>query len=722
MLLEPKLGVSSSAPREDIKLDQYFQVVFKHWRSIIVIAAIFGLAAYFVLSTKPTLYKATATLLIESEQKNVVSIEEIYGGIDSKRKEYYLTQFEILKSKSIAFRVIQQLQLDELPEFTGAGKTASGLRQYFPFLFSDSIAPQPLSDQVKQRRVLNSFLSRLEIVPIPQTQLVNISFKSESPDLAAKIVNTLGETYINSNLEARMEMTNQASSWMGGRIEQLKKELHTSETAFSQFLEEQNLVDVQGIDSLASFELNELNNRLAKVKEQRLSLESLLSQLKLDDKLNLSSLIAIDSISNNPQLRDLRIAEVQAERKVSELSKRYGPKHDTLLQAQAQLEAIKGNIALLLGDLQSGLLQNLATVRQQEKSLTDELADKKSQFQSLVTKKATYDRLKSDIDTNRQLLDMFLTRLKETSATSDFKAANARFSDKALKPLNPVGPGKSQLLVIAIALGGLVGIALSFIRESLYDTVEKVAQVEDKLNLYTLGSLPKIKGDIETRLNTLAYRNALGACGTMLQFNMLRQKRKAISVTSALSNEGKTSFSISLAKSMAASEKVLLIDGDIRHHEITRQFGLDDSSGLSGVVLYGKSLSECVYSVPDSGLDILPIGALPTSPMQILSSNELRKMILHAEKEYDRIIVDTPPTLMVKDALVFAELTKGAILLVKAGKTKTRQILAAANLLLKHKISMDGVVLNQIDKKYATGYYGYGIEHSTAATAGKEFA
>ncbi|MEJ2764624.1 polysaccharide biosynthesis tyrosine autokinase [Photobacterium sp. MCCC 1A19761] len=710
---------------ENVGFGSYLSTLKKYRLVILLLTTLTAVVAFFLVQSTTPVYRATAVLLIEAQQQKAVSIEEIVG-IDTSKKEYYLTQFEILKSNQIAEHVIDKLDLASLPEFNGQGKDKgflTPLKAWLPSVpFIQTTHPEaqttttPAPKETLKRKILATFKDKLTIAPIRNTQLVNISFESEDPILAAHIANEVGNSYIQSNLESRLSITSQTSDWLRERLNELKQQLVESEARLSNFMQQEGLIDFSGINGLASVELTDLTNQLSAARDRRIAAESLSYLLNKNKSADVTSLSSVSEISNNPQLRDIRLAEIDAEKRVSELSKRYGPKHDKMIQAQAQLTTIQQHAKKLLTQLAKGLDKERQAALQQEASLNQALNDKKDEYQQLIIQEAKYDALKRDVESNRQLYNLFLNRQKETDATSNFKATNARFSDYALPPLQPATPQKAKTVAIAAMTMMVLTMILAMMLESFRSTIEKPDEIEDKLNLQALGALPRIKSR-KYRKNGLdahlffdaeqqAFTESVRTIRTSLRLQLLNQSGKRIAVTSSIPEEGKTTTSINLAVAMGTMEKVLLIDCDLRKPAIGTNFGLSkDHPGLINTLAMGVPLEACLYHDDESGIDILTAGGATRSPQELLGSEQFTALLASLETKYDRIVIDTPPVLVVSDALIIGQQTGSAVMVVKAG-TKLKQVQAAIAKITKHNIPVRGVVLNQVDRQH-TEYDDY---------------
>ncbi|WP_221075686.1 GumC family protein [Agarivorans aestuarii] len=723
---------------ELVDLGQYFKAVWKRWPMILGFTLLSALLATLVAYSITPVYRATATLLIEADQRKAVSIEDVVG-VDTSKQEYYLTQFELLKSRTIAQKVIDKYGLEKLPEFNG-DKPKTTLDKFknpvssLRGLVQNSVLLQSMFDMgqgpseidlklVRKHTVMESFRERLSISPVRKTQLVKISFDSEDKRLAADIANAVGEAYIEGNRDARLQASREATTWLEDRLTKLKSAVTKSEQRLTAFLEQEGLLDVSGIDSLASTELADLSRRLSDARDRRVAAESLYFVLQDNRSAGLANLSSISAISNHPQLRDVRMAEIEAERLVSELSKRYGPKHDKMVQAQAQLASVKERANMLLSGLASGIEKELRSARRQESALQADLDSKKGQFQGIAVKRATFDALKREVESNRKLYDLFLNRQKQTAATTDFQTAVARFSDRAIVPLNAAKPRKGLLVFLVLVMSLIVASFLSYFLAVFNNSIEKAQDVTEKLGLTPLGAIPLLKlkkskkrpisSDVFFDDNFNRFSESIRTLRTSILLNMMNQEGQTICITSSAPGEGKSTVSMNLAIAMASMEKVLLIEGDLRRPSLGGRFSLAAAHpGISNHLVMNADLDDCIYIHQKSGLHVLSAGALIKSPQELLASEKFAAMFAQLSQSYDRIVIDSPPLLAVSDALILAKYADSALLVVGAGQTRIKQLKDAIASLFNHQVPVEGVVVNKVSHKASSksndyGYYGY---------------
>lgn len=713
---------NKNSSEDIVDISHYVQLIMNNWVKISLFSfMVTALAILLVLQLTPK-YSATATLLIEAQEKKAVSIEEVVG-IDSTQKEYYQTQFEILKSNQIAEKVIEKLDLKNNEEFYPKSSNDKSLLDQIkeiPFiqslLINNNESSEQNHDESIRQTILGVFKKNLIIAPVRNTQLVKISFTSTDPNLAAEIANAIGYAYIESNLESRLVATEYASSWISGRLSDLRSQLERSEQALNNFLVKEKLIDDSGIQSLASQELTTLTERVAEVRDERIATESAYTALVSADDGDVASISAIPMISSHPQVIEIRKAEIAVVNEAKELSKRYGPRHDKMRAVQAKLDSIEEQAKGITQKLISGIGKELRALRKQEQLLEQEISDKKEQFQDITIKRAKFESLQREVATNRSLLNVFLTRQKETNATQDFAAANARFTDKALVPLFPTSPKKKMIVILSLIISLVASVILIVIIDSMKNTIETAKSFEDKFGLIPLGSIPLLKQrwlnkkPLDNKIlhdeKLFSFGESIRSIRTSVTLNS--DENKILAITSSNASEGKTTLAINIAMAFAALEKTIIVDCDLRKSSVAERFQLKKyQQGLTNNILLGNELSDCVYVDEVSGLTILPAGMHANNSQELLSSHKFKSLINELETKFDRIIIDTPPCIPVSDALIIGKLADSMLLVVKANETKQKSIERTLSKLLSHEIKIEGVVVNQVSSKALSDEYGY---------------
>lgn len=706
---------SNQAREEVIDLRKYFAVINRaKWRILLLAILVAALTVFVVLNMKP-LFSSKATLLIEAQQAKAVKIEEVYG-INSMQQEYYLTQFEILKSRSIAETVIDRLKLAEHADFIPEPSLTSMIKQQLPFLPAEAaeLSAEDKAARAKEK-LIEKFVARLSIEPVRKTQLVNITFESHDAKLAAAVANAVGDAYIESQLEAKLGITQKANTWLGGRLGELRLRLDQSEQALQEFRIREGLIDVAGVRSLGSQELERLGTEITVARAKKAQVDGFIRVISQYGSDKIDRIESLPEITAHPGVQNVKREQVTAERKVSELGKIYGPKHPKLLAAKSELASVQDNLREQIRKLITGIESEAQTATQNLNSLEAEMARAKVQYQDLSGKETEYQRLQREVETNRQLFDTFMARQKETEVAGDFNSAIARFTDRAMPATDPFKPKRKLIVVLAFIAALGFGVIVAFVMESLNDTIKTNQDIEQLLQQRALGMLPTVPGKMtDTERNKLffdpeqrQFSEAVRSIRTSISLLAIDKPLQVIEVTSSIPEEGKSTVSSNIAFAYAQLEKVLLIDADMRKPTVAKRFGLPAfQPGLANYLAETESLADCIVTDEKSGVDILAAGAIPLNPLELLSNPRFEVLLTELKSRYSKIIIDTPPVHAVSDALVLSRFADAVVVVVKADHTRSGLIQHSLSKLVTAHAKVFGVVLNDLDMKKAEKYYG----------------
>ncbi len=718
---------------ELIDLGHYLGIIKRYSLRILLLAIAFTVLVAILVMKMTPLYTSSTTLLIEAEKANVVSIEEVYG-IDTKSKDYMATQFEVLKSRQIAEKTVESLSLydnaDFMPE-EDETSFVSDLAEMFPFLPQKEKVELTEEQKVAKlkRKATHLLMSATDVSLLKGTQLVRISVTTEKPSLSALIANTIAEVYIENYLQAKLDMTAKATSFLTDSIDGLKTKLDVAERNLVRFYETNQVVNIDGVVGLASDELERLNIQLSEA-EVELKLNSVIfNQIK--DSNAIEDVARIPEVLNHPAVRDVRRDEGKALTRVSELSKVYGPKHPKMIAANAELTAIRDTLNTQITDLISSITTQYESSKQKVAQLQKEVETSKAAFRSLAELDNKRKALEREVDINQQLYDSFFTRLKETDELGGLESANARVLDSALPSYTPSKPNKKLFIAAAFVLSLSFGIALAIVMETLNSGIRSVEDVEKKLGQRMLGLIPwlahKKKTDLPIRTffdgKKHQFAEAVRTLRTSLSLLNIEKENQAILVTSSVPKEGKTTVSINLAFALGQLDKTILIDADLRRPSIGKQFNIPSyQPGVANLVLKSHSFEECLVRDEESNIDILSAGTIPSNPQELLADKGFDELITKLKSEYKYVVVDTAPTQAVSDSMIVANSCDSVIYVVRADSTSDKVINNGLSRFLQVGHRLDGVVLNQVNlrksdvaQRYAGFYdqYGYTSQKSS---------
>ncbi|MCV6624228.1 MAG: polysaccharide biosynthesis tyrosine autokinase [Cellvibrionaceae bacterium] len=705
-------AVGATYEEEVIDLRQYWRTLMRYRWGIVGFSFVVTVLTVLVLFSMKPVYKATATLLIENQNANVVSIEEVYG-LESTNQEYFLTQFEILKSRSLAEKVILKLNLQSHPEFQEEeGFDWKGL---LPFELPGKA--EELSESARFNRFVDSFIERVAISPVRKTQLAKVSFEANDAQLAADVANELGMAYIESGLEAKLEVTVQASSWLNDRMGNIKAELNAAELALQQYKDKEGLVGKQGGTDIANKEVDLVADKLVDARKERLALEGVYQQIRTVGSNNSEGLQRISGVLRDKSVQNYKESLLEVELKRSELAKRYGYKHPKMIAVESEVLRAKAALDAQVVSVAKGIESDYRAAVASERSLDNALAGTKGNLQSLSRKRFKLRELEQNVETKRAIYNTFLQRINETSATGDLNTANARIVDPAVVPVLPAKPKKGLIAALAMVVSGMFAVMCAFLLEALNNTIKTTEDIEQKLQSTMLGLLPLIKSKGKDKAiksyrafvegEDIGFGEAVRTIRTGIVLSSLDSPEKTISVTSTVPSEGKTSTSISLACALSQMEKTLLIDADMRRPSIGKVLGLDRAKpGLSALVAGTADLSDCIQRYEEGDVDVMLAGLIPPNPLELLSSKRFAQALKVLEDKYDRIVIDLPPCQAVSDALAIAPLVGAMVYVVKADSTSATQVKAGLKRLRDINAPLVGVILNQVDLDKSSRYYG----------------
>ncbi|MDD2720000.1 MAG: polysaccharide biosynthesis tyrosine autokinase [Gallionella sp.] len=702
-----------SSQTEDGAMDllAYWRVIQRRKWGILGLSFFITLLVVVIVYMMTPIYSSSVSMLIEQNKSKLASMDDIYSG-QSSDKNYYQTQVEMLQSRALREAVVDRLKLTKSslfnapvkPSLVGSLKTALGM----------GAAKDVVRDERRVREGVVAALSgMIKIEPSKNSQLVRIVVESVDKDLAATVANAVAETYIDLDLEARYKMTQKATSWMNVRLVALKDNLDKSERELQTYREQHNIIDTKGLElGGATSQLGSALSNLAEVRLARAQAQTNLEQVRRAK----GNEVSLPIVQRNPLVAGLISAVADHERKVSELSNRYGPQHPKLIQAQAELKQAKANLHAQVADVVSGFEREYEMARANEGAIAGAVAEAKNAIQGSNRKEYELTALEREVKTNRELYDMFMGQLKGTAAVGDMQTVVARVVDPAIVSDAPIKPRKLLIAGFTLLVSLMLGVAVAFLLEYLDNSVRSAQDAERKLGLPLLAAVP----DIELpsgKSAGLYYRDApqslfaeaIKTIRTGILLSGIDHPKKTLLVTSSVPGEGKSTVAIDLALAHAQTKRVLLIDADMRRPSIAKVLGLDNTHpGLSMLVLGMVKLENCVYKIEGSTLDVLTAGSIPPNPLELILSEKFKGLLAELSKQYDIIMIDSPPVQLVSDAVVLASMATGVVFVLKADSTPFQLARRAIYSLQRSGANMFGVVLNKANFRNEEYYGGYG--------------
>lgn len=718
----PLQDLLASPEIEDDTLDlvRYWRAMARSKWPILALAVAVGvLATLFANSLQPT-YRSTATVLIESNKPKLVSIEEVYSQLSTSTAAFYQTQVEILKSRELAMRLVRRMKLTEHPALDPRKRPPPAWQAWVPgdllpqdwFDGSAKVAALP---EVIEAGVIASVMGGLTVVPVRNSQLIRISFDSESSELSAQLPNALAELYIEADLEARLKMTQKATSWLTGQSADLRKKLSESEQALQQFREREKIIDAKGLSqSGATKQLEEMQKSLNDARTRRAEAEIIYNQVAVQGK-SQDNLVALPAMQKNALILQSKTQEAEAEKKLNEAARRYGAEHPRLIAADAELKTARENLRKQVAAVVQSVTREFELAKAHESGTERNFNAARGEIQNINRKEFQLASLEREVATSRQFYDMFVQRFKETNISGEMQSAIARVIDPAMAG-GPSGPNRQRIILISILVALVVGAALALLIERLNNTLKTSHDVESKLGFPVLGVLQITKVKRGQQLERVfledsqtSFAEAIRTIRSGVMLSSLDSPTKIVVITSSIPEEGKTTVAVNLGFALAQVKKTLLIDSDMRRPRIGKVLGGKASGlllGLSELCAGEAPLDKCIYPIAGTNLQVLPAGRVPPNPLELLASHRFTELIDELSRMFDVILIDSPPTQLVSDAMVLSRLATEVVYVVKADDTPYPLARIGLKRLRRVNAPIVGVVLNQLDVEKADRYYG----------------
>ena len=696
------------ADPDEIDLLAYWHILFKRRRLIAgVLAGVVAVALLLTLMTQP-MYRASALMQVEKEGPPIVATQGAMPFYDGWDPEFLNTQYELLRSRALAERVANEMNLtaETLKSLNDPGWLGRviGLLRPAPKAKAED-ANRPQSSEALLQQATGIIQGGLSVDPVKESRLVRLSFDSPDPAFSARVVNAVAEGFIASSLERRMGTTSYAKTFLEDQLAQTKGKLEDSERKLVEFAQKEGLVNTgeEGA-SLATQNLTELNGLLAAAQSERIRAQARWRQAS-------SGALPTEMRSSVSGLEQQR-ATLQGQ--YQQKLQTFKPDYPEMVQLKAQIDAINREIGAETGRIRAALKADYDAASSNEGMLKAQIANLRGEALDTDGRSITYNILKREADTNRQMYDSLLQRFKEVGAAGDVRTNNISIVDRAQGGFR-FKPNLFKNLAMGLLAGLLLGVLLAFVLEFLDDTLKTPEDLEQKLRLAVLGVIPKLGPKVSLASVSVdprsSFSEAYRSVRTALQFATDHGVPRSLLVTSPSPAEGKSTTALALARNFAQlGKRVLLIEADLRSPSLHMTLGLKAEAGLSNLLAGANSLADVTLAT-DEGLSVILAGPLPPNPAELLSGSKFVSMLTVACARYDQVIIDGPPVLGLADSPILSNAVEGTLLVVTSGKTRIATAQQALKRLLAARGRIVGALLTKYDSK-AAGYrqdfqYGY---------------
>ncbi len=720
------MGYEDHPQHEDDEIDiaDLFRIISNHKKLIFFITTIVSLITLlYTLSITPT-YRATTSIKIDTEADKLAHYDDVFAEKNIDSQTFHQTQYDLIKSHTLAKRVIEKLDLEEkFKEQTNLKPFYSNTLDNIKNSFSKIVSPivgsvstvvsnessKKLESNLGEKPVEMQFIDNLTISPSKRSNVVKIHFDSFDPQLAASSVNTLVNEFISMNLEGMSESSSYAKQYLTEQIALAKDKLETSETNLVKYAKEKQIIKTDTKNSLVSNALDVLNEAYTQSQKELIEAESEYRQR--------SKVSGNIRMLDNAVIQSLKTQRSQLETKYKQQLQVYKPVFPAMIELKKQINEtqrqIKAELTNIKSKSQNDLQSRFFAAREKEDMLGKKLDLKKAELLAQRDKGIGYGTLQREVETNRQLYDNLLQRMKEVGIAGGVVSNNISIVDPAFVPYSKHTPNTTRNVLIGSLLGLMLGLAVAFLRERLDDRIKTVQELENLSDLPVLGIFPFIKKKnrkdaaviLEDRhsVEAEAFRSLITNLGYINSDGL----PKILHITSAAPSEGKSNTAINAAMVITESKKsVLLIDADLRKPKVGKYLNKSHTSGLTDYLVGKQSLEDIIIHSNVDGLDLVTAGAPAPSPSQLLSDDKMLELLEFAATQYDHVVIDSPPVLGLADALILANRSNATLFVVASNETKKAHIADAIKRLHLGYANIIGFVLTKA-KSSKKDYYSY---------------
>ncbi|MND43027.1 Tyrosine-protein kinase ptk [compost metagenome] len=723
-----------------IDIDAALATIRRQWRIVLATIAIAGTIGLAYAATAVPIYSATATLLIDRNNSQVVEQLSTIGGVIEDEASI-LSQVEVLQSETIGLAVVDNLNLTENQEFRatrasllssmlGTVRSLVNVSQWF------SPAKEAVVDDGTLKRALSDrLLQGLSVKRIGRTYALELTYNSTSPALAAQIVNAVAAAYLVDKLNSKYEATKRASDWLSDRIAELRQRALDTDLAVQKFRAEHNLIETGNNGLLSDQQLAELNSAQILAQSEtaraRARVQRIEHILATDDVDAVVTDILDSSVANDLRKKYLESSKIEAE-----ITGRLGKNHVQAVRLRNEMQEYRRLMFQEVSRIAQSYKSDLEVAEARERTLEASVAKATTVSNSASQTQVQLRELQREAETYKNMYQTFLQRYQEAMQQQSFPVTEARVISKAIPPKIPSKPNKPMLLALFMIMGAAAGGGIAMFREFRDRFFRTGEQVRDVLGLEFLGNTPLIpnkpveeilpkaqeSGPTATRPSSVAryaVDHPLSSFAETLRSTRLaldlgipaKSGARVVGVVSALPSEGKSTISINLAQLLAGQgARVLLLDADIRNPGATRALGRHAGEGLLEVLLEGRNVRDVLLHDEKTGLAFLPTVVKQRVPhsSELLTSPQMHKLLAEASGVFDYIIVDLPPLGPVVDARAMASRIDGFVFVTEWGKTARRAVRNTIENEVHIRKKCLGVILNKVDTEKLKLYRAYG--------------
>jgi len=712
--------IISSSFFQGMDMREATRLLRRRLKIILRLTALFGFLGFIIALVLSPIYRAEAVLLLDQRQSQMFEVgKSLLPTMPASNAALY-SEIDILTSRAVLNRVVKKLDLINDTELS---PHSSLFRKLFSFSLFSSASEQEATEREETERAMTAAAKavkkKLKVSNDGKSLSIHVAFESSDPRKAAQIANAVADEYLVDQLEAKYEVISRANKWLSERLASLRQQVETTEKAVESFRQKANLIQIDG-STVAAKQMQEINTQLITARASTSQSEARLRNAQAMVRSG-AGIEGSTDVLNAPLIQRLREQEASVRRREAELSTRYGERHPTMINARAERRDIQRKISEEIQKILRSLSSEVNISRAREQQLQKDLSLLEIKAGKELRSSVQLRQLQREADANRALYENFLNRFKQTSEQQDMQLPDTRIIARADVPVVPAFPQTWLFVLVGLILGGVLGLLAAYLAEFFDRGFRTAPQLEEGTGIPVIGQVPSLKTisdrppeDYVVDKPLSAYSESLRTVRTAIHFSNVDNPPKTVMVTSSGPGEGKTTFCLSLARSLATSgNKILLIDADLRRPRIARLLEIAANGKDLSAILTGKYNFEDVVRQDQlvAGLDIIPAFGRAPNAQDLLGSKQMKKLVKELSKKYDLVLIDTPPILAVTDAAMVARVVDTSLFLVKWASTSRETVTQALRQLRGLDCRVAGAVLNQVNlnelASYGDGYYNH---------------
>ena len=687
----------------------FFLVAKKNIKNLIILSFIVSLLVLFFSLNQEKKYLSKGTIVIESDDNNIVNIEEVYS-VES-RSNRINNQMAILKSDEVLEYIIK----DKKNSINFKNFYLQKKLNFFQRIFTKK---KEIDDVFLKKTLTDNF----KVKNIPRSDVLELSFISINPKLSQIALQSIIESYQRYEIDTKIKITSYANQKITERLEDLVVQMDVAQKKLSNYKRENNLVDTGNVKQLKIKEIESISARIidAKLSYQRQQNDLLSIKVAEGD---VDALLAIEDLRSREEISNIKNTLNANESNMQSLLLIYTDKHPKIIQAREQNDSLKTQLDKILDEniqqkaFELSNINNFISLSEEElQKVTDEL-------RVLEEKESGMLKFTRELESSKKLYESFLQRVKETNEAQNLQVSKLKTIESPNLPSTHFYPTPQKNFILAFIISSFGIYGLLYFRE-MNSSVIKSPEAIDSLNIPQIGILPRVEKlkrgfhilQMFVEDSSSSFSEAIRSSRAIIESKF--EKNKSYMVTSSNPSEGKTTYAFNLALSLEKSSKVLFIEADIRRPSVLNGFYQFDKQilGLGEIISGAANLNDAIFKVPGTELDIITSGEKRFDMSDIVSKDQIKKFLDVLKIEYDYVIIDSPPVQPVSDTLILTQSSDYNLFVIRSEETRTASFMSSIKKVQNVGAKINGIIINDLDTSkdsYYSYYYSYTPDYYT---------